>query len=184
MLRRSARRRSGRRCGSFRERARRAQPPQWCSVRATCSCVSGPNDQCTARAPHGVRVRRSPRCRARRPARGDRPRPTSDVPAEARPALAIIAGSLEALQAQIALLDREIARAKGRCRGQAADDDTGCRPGDRDRTRGSGNRPPVPSAAGATLRLGSVSSRGNTPAAARSGWGERPRWASAACDGC
>ncbi len=36
--------------------------------------------------------------------------PTSDVPAEARPVLAIIAGSLEALQAQIALLDREIAQ--------------------------------------------------------------------------
>src|ERR1700709_2241844 len=36
--------------------------------------------------------------------------PTSDVPAEARPVLAIIAGSLEAHQAQIALLDREIAQ--------------------------------------------------------------------------
>ena len=38
-----ARRRSGRRCGSFRARARRPRPAQWCSVRATCSCVSGPN---------------------------------------------------------------------------------------------------------------------------------------------
>ena len=39
--------------------------------------------------------------------------PASDVPAEARPVLAVIAESLQALQAQIALLDREIAsRAK------------------------------------------------------------------------
>ena len=38
-----ARRRSGRRCGSFRERARRPRPAQWCSGRATCSCVSGPS---------------------------------------------------------------------------------------------------------------------------------------------
>lgn len=37
--------------------------------------------------------------------------PTSDVPAEARPVLAIIAGSLEALQAQIARLDREMSYA-------------------------------------------------------------------------
>lgn len=39
--------------------------------------------------------------------------PASDVPAEARPVLAVIAQALQALQAQIALLDREIAsRAK------------------------------------------------------------------------
>lgn len=39
--------------------------------------------------------------------------PTSDIPAEARPVLVVIAQGLQALQAQIALLDREIAaRAK------------------------------------------------------------------------
>lgn len=39
--------------------------------------------------------------------------PSSDIPAQARPVLAVIAQGLEALQAQIALLDREIAsRAK------------------------------------------------------------------------
>ncbi|GHH25160.1 IS110 family transposase [Sphingomonas glacialis] len=39
--------------------------------------------------------------------------PTTDVPSEARPVLAVIAESLKALQSQIALLDREIAsRAK------------------------------------------------------------------------
>jgi transposase len=39
--------------------------------------------------------------------------PASDIPAEARPVLAIVAESLQALQSQIALLDREIAtRAK------------------------------------------------------------------------
>lgn len=39
--------------------------------------------------------------------------PASDIPAEARPILVVIADSLRALQAQIALLDREIAaRAK------------------------------------------------------------------------
>ncbi|MCZ3174256.1 IS110 family transposase, partial [Acinetobacter baumannii] len=39
--------------------------------------------------------------------------PTSDVPAEARPVLTVIAQGLQALQEQIALLDREIAsRAK------------------------------------------------------------------------
>lgn len=35
--------------------------------------------------------------------------PTTDVPSEARPVLAVIAESLQALQSQIALLDREIA---------------------------------------------------------------------------
>jgi transposase len=39
--------------------------------------------------------------------------PTSDIPTEARPVLAVIAESLQALQSQIAVLDREIAsRAK------------------------------------------------------------------------
>ena len=35
--------------------------------------------------------------------------PTSDIPAQARPVLGVIAQGLEALQTQIALLDREIA---------------------------------------------------------------------------
>ena len=39
--------------------------------------------------------------------------PSSELPAEARPVLAVIADSLQAIQARIAVLDREIgARAK------------------------------------------------------------------------
>ena len=110
--------------------------------------------------------------------------PASDIPAEARPILVVIADSLKALQSQIAVLDREIAaRAKADPVAQ------------RLMTVPAWVRSPLPpwshwrrprarSGGVATSRPGLALSRDSTRAAARNGSGARPRWASAACDGC
>ncbi|MBB6229482.1 transposase [Polymorphobacter multimanifer] len=119
--------------------------------------------------------------------------PASDIPAEARPVLAVIAQSLKALQEQIALLDREIAaRAKADPVAQRLMTVPGIGPV-------TATALVALAPASSTLRrgrdfaawLGPVPkehSRDSTRAAARSGsWsgsGARPRWASAACDGC
>ena len=67
--------------------------------------------------------------------------PSSDLPAEARSVLAVIADSLEAIQARISVLDRQIAaRAKADSSRQAADDHPRRRAGRRHRPGGAGAR--------------------------------------------
>lgn len=98
--------------------------------------------------------------------------PTTDLPDQARPILAIIADGVQTLQSKIAMLDREIAaRAKA---------DPVAR---RLRRWWPWRRRPAPSGVGEASPPGSVSRRGRTPAAARSGSGASRRWASATCAG-
>lgn len=110
--------------------------------------------------------------------------PSSELPAEARPVLAVIADSLRAIQARILVLDREIAaRAKAdpvarRLMTIPGLDLSSLRPWWRWPLR------PPPSGEGETSPPGWGSRPGSTPAVARSGWAGQPRWANAACDGC
>jgi transposase len=110
--------------------------------------------------------------------------PASDIPAQARPVLMVIVQGLEALQQQIAVLDREIvSRAK-------AD------PMAKRLMTIPGVGPVIATALVALAPAASTFRRGrdfaawlglvprSTLAAARSGSGEQRRWVSVACDGC
>jgi transposase len=108
--------------------------------------------------------------------------PASDIPPQARPILMLIAQGLEALQQQIAVLDREIAR---RAKADPAAKRLMTIPG---------VGPVIATALVALAPAASTFQRGrdfaawlglvpgSTQAAARSGLGEQRRWASAACD--
>lgn len=109
--------------------------------------------------------------------------PSSELPAEARPVLAVIAESLQSTQTRIAVLYGEIA-ARAKADPVATQLMTIPGVGPVVATRWWRRRlMRAPSGAGATSPPGWGSRPGSTPAA-RSGWAGRPRWASAPGDGC
>jgi transposase len=110
--------------------------------------------------------------------------PASDLPAEARPVLEVIAESLQSVRAKIATLDREIAmRAKADALAKRLMTIPGVGPVVA--TALVALAPPASTfRRGETSPPGWGSRRNSTPAAARSGWAGPRRWASAACDGC
>ncbi len=110
--------------------------------------------------------------------------PSSELPVEARPVLAVIADSLLAIQARIAVLDREIAaRAKADPVAKRLMTIPGVGPISATALVALASTR-TPSDEDGTSPPGWGSRPGSTPAAARNDWARQPRWASAACDGC